>query len=140
MVKWWALGINYIYFSYLTISIRFLQPKGDIFGGPPVRNNRRPPTAPKPGLDTINERPKVSSSRPDTFTSTTTSATAFNVSALPRAARPSSPGGESVGSEEGSSSHQQQHQHQQEKKVQKGQINALAKLLTSFSKTTRSRD
>jgi len=98
-------------------------PKGDIFGGPPARSAaRRAP--PAPGLDTINERPKASR----LATSVPVNANQF------QRGRPSSPGGESIESE-GSSESRQQH-----KKVQKGQINSLAKLLTSFSKTTRSRD
>lgn len=85
-------------------------PQGHIHGVPPPRRNKHSSPVP-PQLATITERPKGSKLR----------------------GRPSSPGGES-GESDGVGSPVEQPQ--QQKKVQKAQVNALAKLLTSF-KTKR---
>jgi len=86
-----------------------MKPQGDIHGTAPRRNKHSTPIPP-PQLATITERPKGSKLR-----------------------RPSSPGGESGESDVPGSPVEQP---QPQKKVQKGQINTLAKLLTSF-KTKR---
>ena len=98
------------FISGLNSWLMILQPQGDIFGGPPIRRRKQQP---KPALDTINERPKT---------------------ALPK--QPASPvatagdGNDSDGENGGDL---------QPKKVHKGQINALAKMLSAL-KTSRGRE
>jgi len=85
-------------------------PQGDIFGGPPVRRRKQQP---KPALDTISERPKA---------------------ALPKQpASPIAPAGD------GNDSDGENGGDLQPKKVHKGQINALAKMLSAL-KTSRGRE
>ena len=98
-------------------------PVGDIFGSPPVRKPRmRKPKQNDAVLDTINERPGTTgqkapvSQRMDASTSTT------DLTAIGTAAR------DGNGKEEGDSP----------KKVQKGQINALAKMLSALRRDGRS--
>jgi len=85
-------------------------PQGDIFGGPPVR--RRKQQQPKSGLDTINERPKARAPR---LPSPIASMPDASMSDLDVAGN------------------------DQPKKVQKGQINTLAKMLSAL-KTNRGRE
>ena len=85
-------------------------PIGDIFGAPPVRKQRtRKPKDVK--LDTINERPgQVAARKPDTQRRDASTST-------------TDLGTPSVGKDEGEGFN---------KKVQKGQINALAKMLSAL--------
>lgn len=89
---------------------QFPNPVGDIFGSPPVRKQRtRKPKDQK--LDTITERPPnfVAQKSPELRRDASTSTTDLD--------------GLSNGKEEGADS---------VKKVQKGQINALAKMLSAL--------
>jgi len=99
-------------------------PQGDIFGGPPPPRRRKQQTT-KPALDTITERPKVIRLGSSPLSGS-----------VPQVHIMSEGSGSDTDHDSGAND---LHPDPAPKKVQKGQINALAKMLSAL-KTNRARD